>query len=222
MALRLYPFRQYSDHDVINMFANQIVDYNPSTDGDGSAGVLVKVLSGNLKKDTIDFMASSSYLGKTDYPFLGADKYPTVPLRCIAATTGAPVLGVTLNQTIANDENGEKLIYNPIKRDELQAVLSGQAVPVATRGLFTFSNSAYTEGATFIPGALAVVSATAGTMDGVSADLVNLQRVVGHVIATGDRTSQNGQSDEFAGTGTVNYAMVHIDASASWAPSDNG
>jgi hypothetical protein len=222
MALRLYPFRQYSDHDVINMFANQIVDDNPSTDGDGSAGVLVKVLSGNLKKDTIDFMASSSYLGKTDYPFLGADKYPTVPLRCIAATTGAPVLGVTLNQTIANDENGEKLIYNPIKRDELQAVLSGQAVPVATRGLFTFSNSAYTEGATFIPGALAVVSATAGTMDGVSADLVNLQRVVGHVIATGDRTSQNGQSDEFAGTGTVNYAMVHIDASASWAPSDNG
>jgi hypothetical protein len=222
MALRLYPFRQYSDHDVINMFANQIVDDNPSTDGDGSAGVLVKVLSGNLKKDTIDFMASSSYLGKTDYPFLGADKYPTVPLRCIAATTGAPVLGVTLNQTIANDENGEKLIYNPIKRDELQAVLSGQAVPVATRGLFTFSNSAYTEGATFIPGALAVVSATAGTMDGVSADLVNLQRVVGHVIATGDRTSQNGQSDEFAGTGTVNYAMIHIDASASWAPSDNG
>jgi hypothetical protein len=222
MALRLYPFRQYSDHDVINMFANQIVDDNPSTDGDGSAGVLVKVLSGNLKKDTIDFMASSSYLGKTDYPFLGADKYPTVPLRCIAATTGAPVLGVTLNQTIANDENGEKLIYNPIKRDELQAVLSGQAVPVATRGLFTFSNSAYTEGATFIPGALAVVSATAGTMDGVSADLVNLQRVVGHVIATGDRTSQNGQSDEFAGTGTVNYAMIHIDASASWAPPDNG
>ena len=221
MALRLYPFRQYSDHDVINMFANQIVDDNPSTDGDGSAGVLVKVLSGDLKKDTIDFMASSSYLGKTDYPFLGADKYPTVPLRCIAATTGAPVLGVTLNQTIANDENGEKLIYNPIKRDELQAVLSGQAVPVATRGLFTFSNSAYTEGATFIPGALAVVSATAGTMDAVSADLVNLHRVIGHVIATGDRTSQNGQADEFAGTGTVNYAMIHIDASASWAPSDN-
>ena len=89
MALRLYPFRQYSDHDVINMFANQIVDDNPSTDGDGSAGVLVKVLSGNLKKDVVDFAASSSYLGKTDYPFLGADKYPQVPLRCIAATTGA-------------------------------------------------------------------------------------------------------------------------------------
>jgi hypothetical protein len=222
MALRLYPFRQYSDHDVINLFANQIVDDNPSTDGNGSAGVLVKVLSGNLKKDVVEFASSSSYLGKTDYPFLGADKYPQVPLRCIAATTGAPVLGVTLNQTIANDENGEKLIYNPIKADELQAVLSGQAVPVATRGLFTFSNSAYTESASFIPGGLAVVSSTAGTMDGVSADLLNLQRIVGHIVATGNRTSQNGQTDEFAGTGTAQYAMVHIDAAASWGVSDNG
>ena len=222
MALRLYPFRQYSDHDVINLFANQIVDDNPSTDGNGSAGVLVKVLSGNLKKDVVEFASSSSYLGKTDYPFLGADKYPQVPLRCIAATTGAPVLGVTLNQTIANDENGEKLIYNPIKADELQAVLSGKAVPVATRGLFTFSNSAYTESASFIPGGLAVVSSTAGTMDGVSADLLNKHRIIGHVVATGNRTSQNGQADEFAGTGTAQYAMVHVEASASWGVADNG
>jgi len=221
MALRLYPFRQYSDHDVINMFANQIVDDDPSTDGDGSAGVLVKVLSGNLKKDVVEFASSSSYLGKTDYPFLGADKYPQVPLRCIAATTGAPVLGVTLNQTIKNDENGEKLIYNPIKRDELQAVLSGQAVPVATRGLFTFNKTAYTEGATFIPGNVAVVSATAGTMDGLNPDVLDKHRVIGHIIATGNRTSQNGQADEFAGTGTANYAMVHIDASASWAISSD-
>jgi len=222
MALRLYPFRQYSDHDVVNLFANQIVDDNPSTNGDGSAGVLVKVLSGNLKKDVVDFAASSSYLGKTDYPFLGADKYPQVPLRVIAATTGAPVLGVTLNQTIKNDENGEKLIYNPIKRDELQAVLSGQAVPVATRGLFTFSADAYTEGATFIPGNVAAISSTAGTMDGVSTDLVNLHRVIGHILATGNRTSQMGQVDEFAGTGTQQYAMIYIDASASWSSADNG
>ena len=222
MALRLYPFRQYSEHDVINLFANQDVDDNPSTNGDGSAGVLVKVLSGDLKQDVIEFAASSSYLGKTDYPFVGADKYPQVPLRVQAATTGAPVLGVTLNQTIKNDENGEKLIYNPIKRDELQAVLSGQACPIATRGLFTFSADAYTEGATFTPGNVAVVSATAGTMDGLSAELVNLHRVVGHILATGNRTSQNGQSDYFAGTGTENYAMVYIDAAASWSPSDNG
>ena len=102
MALRLYPFRQYNESDVINIFANQVVDDNPSTNGNGSAGVMVKVLSGNLNQDTFD-LVGSDYLGKTDYPFLGADKYPTVPLRVVAASTGSPVLGVTLNQTLKND-----------------------------------------------------------------------------------------------------------------------
>jgi hypothetical protein len=33
------------------------------------------------------------------------------------------------------DENGEKLIFNPRKADEMQVALSGQAVPILTRGL---------------------------------------------------------------------------------------
>ena len=56
MALRLYPFRQYNETDVINLFANQVVDDNPSTDGNGSAGVMVKVLSGNMNQDTFDLV----------------------------------------------------------------------------------------------------------------------------------------------------------------------
>ena len=216
MALRLYPFRQYNETDVINLFANQIVDDNPTTNGNGSAGVIVKVLSGNLNQDTFDLIGSD-YLGKTDYPFLGADKYPVVPLRVVAATTGAPVLGVTLNQTIKNDENGEKLLYNPVKRDELQAVLSGQACPVATRGLFTFDETAYEKDANWVPGNVAAISATAGKLTGVTreglADLVGT--LVGHILATGNRQSQNGQSDQFAGTGTAQYALVALECSNS-------
>jgi len=216
MALRLYPFRQYNETDVINLFANQVVDDNPATDGNGSAGILVKVLSGNMNQDTFDLIGSD-YLGKTDYPFLGADKYPTVPLRFVAATTGAAVLGVTLNQTIKNDENGEKLLYNPVKKDELQAVLSGQACPVATKGMFTFDESAYEKNSNFVPGNVAAISANAGKLTGVTreglADLVGT--LVGQILATGNRTSQNGQSDVFAGTGTAQYALVQLDCSAS-------
>ena len=243
MALRLFPFRQYSDHNVINMYANQTVDDNPSTDGNGSAGVIVKVLvgagaggvaGGSISKDVIEFASSSSYLGKTDYPFLGADKYPQTPLRVTAATTGVPVLGVTLNQTISNDENGEKLLYNPVKKDELQAVLSGQACPVATKGLFTFAAggapstfSAFGNNTTTVPGNLAGIdSSTNGQMVGVTPETVDSPntpgyRVVGHIIATGERTSQNGQADYFAGTGTAGYAMVQFDASASWQAHGN-
>jgi hypothetical protein len=216
MALRLYPFRQYNDTDVINLFANQVVDDSPTTNGNGSNGVMVKVLSGNMNQDTFDLIGSD-YLGKTDYPFLGADKYPTVPLRFVAATTGAPVLGVTLNQPIKNDENGEKLLYNPIKKDELQAVLSGQACPVATKGLFTFDENAYEKDTNFAPGNVAAISANAGKLTGVTreglADLVGT--LVGQILATGNRTSQNGQSDVFAGTGTAQYALVQLDCSAS-------
>jgi len=216
MALRLYPFRQYNETDVINLFANQIVDDNPTTNGNGSAGVMVKVLSGNLNQDTFDLIGSD-YLGKTDYPFLGADKYPTVPLRFQPATTGAPVLGVTLNQTLKNDENGEKLLYNPIKKDELQAVLSGQACPVATKGLFTFDENAYEKDSNFVPGNVVGISANAGKLTGYNRErLVDLDAaLVGHILATGNRTSQNGQSDIFAGTGTAQYALVALDTTAS-------
>ena len=216
MALRLYPFRQYNETDVINLFANQVVDDNPSTNGNGSNGVMVKVLSGNLNQDTFD-LVGSTYLGKTDYPFLGADKYPTVPLRFVAATTGAPVLGVTLNQTLKNDENGEKLLYNPIKKDELQAVLSGQACPVATKGMFTFDESAYDKDSNFVPGNVVGISANAGKLTGSNRErLVDLDAaLVGHILATGNRTSQNGQSDIFAGTGTAQYALVALDTTAS-------
>ena len=216
MALRLYPFRQYNETDVINLFANQIVDDNPTTNGNGSAGVIVKVLSGNLNQDTFDLIGSD-YLGKTDYPFLGADKYPTVPLRFQPATTGAPVLGVTLNQTLKNDENGEKLLYNPIKKDELQAVLSGQACPVATKGLFTFDENAYEKDSNFVPGNVVGVSANAGKLTGYNRErLVDLDAALcGHIVATGNRTSQNGQYDIFAGTGTAQYALVAFDSTAS-------
>jgi len=214
MALRLLPFRQYSDNDVVNLFANQTVDSTPSTNGNGSAGVMVKVLSGNLNKDVIDLI-DSSYLGKTDYPFLGADKYPTVALRATAATKDAPVLGGTLRQTVETDENGEKLIYNPIKRDELQAVLSGQAVPVATKGLFTFDENAYEKDSNFAPGNLAVISANAGKLSGVAWASTSGETVVGTILGTGNRTSQLGVADQFAGTGTAQYALVQLDCSLS-------
>ena len=50
MALRLLPFRQYAEQDVINMFALQSDNINQITTGAGSgdAGVWVKVTQGGL------------------------------------------------------------------------------------------------------------------------------------------------------------------------------
>ena len=223
MSLRLYPFRQYSDVDVINMFASDTVDANPSTNGNGSAGVFVKVSAGNLDLDPIQYTATdiTNTLGKTDYPFLGAVQYPAVPLQFTAATAGVPVLGMTLNQTLATDENGERLLYNPVKRAELQAVLTGQAVPVVTRGLFTLADTAIDwVDANMVVNSHLIISANAGKVSGLLASAVSpitgTTSIIGRILGTGQRVSQNGKSDYFAGTTTGKYALVQFDCNSSY------
>jgi hypothetical protein len=220
MSLRLYPFRQYSEFDVVNLFASDTADSLPSTNGNGSAGVFVKVSAGNLDLDPITY-AANSYLGNTDYPFLGAAQYPSVPLQFTAATAGVPVLGMTLNQTLLTDENGEKLLYNPVKRAELQAVLSGQAVPVATRGIFTLADTAidWVDGSMTVNNHL-VISANAGKVSGLAAStlspITGTTSIIGRILGTGQRVSQNGKSDYFAGTTTGKYALVQFDCTTSY------
>ena len=155
MALRILPFRQYSDHDVVNMYAVVSADVLTSTTdtGAGDAGVFVKVSDGNFDNDPVTYQ-TNSYLGKTDYPFVGTtDMYPEVNLKITGSTSGEIPLGMTLYQTAKNDENGEKLLYNPQKQEELQAMLPGQAVPVATKGIFTLAAAAFDGGvASYAPG----------------------------------------------------------------------
>jgi hypothetical protein len=205
------------------MFASDTVDATPSTNGNGSAGVFVKVSAGNLDLDPIQYTATdiTNTLGKSDYPFLGAVQYPAVPLQFTAATAGVPVLGMTLNQTLATDENGERLLYNPVKRAELQAVLTGQAVPVATRGIFTLSDSAIDwVDANMVVNSHLIVSANAGKVSGLLASAVSpitgTTSIIGRILGTGQRVSQNGKSDYFAGTSTGKYALVQIDCVTSY------
>ena len=207
------------EQDVINLFANDTADTSPSTNGNGSAGVFVKVSAGNMDLDPITY-ADNGYLGKTDYPFIGAAQYPSVPLTFTAATAGTPVLGITLNQTVLEDENGEKLLYNPVKASELQAVLSGQAVPVATRGTFTLADTAVDwVDANMVVNSNLMISANAGKVSGLAptnaGPLTGQYTIVGKVLATGQRVSSNGESDQFAGTGTGKYALVQIDCTST-------
>ena len=132
MALRILPFRQYSDHDVVNMYAVIDSDVLTSTTdtGAGDAGVFVKVSDGNFDNDPVTYQNETATWVKTDYPFVGTtDMYPEVNLKITGSTSGEIPLGMTLYQTAKNDENGEKLLYNPQKQEELQAMLPGQAVP---------------------------------------------------------------------------------------------
>ena len=73
MGKRLLPFRQYNEHDVVNMFAldESVLSATQSITEthSGVAGVFVKISNGNLDADPVTY-GSNSYLGKTDYQLL--------------------------------------------------------------------------------------------------------------------------------------------------------
>lgn len=214
MALRLLPFRQYAEQDVVNLYAVLPTGTNamdtPFTNGGNDAGVLVKVSAGDFGLDPITYDGGQlmdngqNYLGKTDYPFVGRDKYPTTPLKVNEAGSGDAALGLTLRQTLTHDENGEKLIYYPQKAIEMQAVISGQAVPVLSRGIITLDNdTSFTVAPTLIGDAVFASSTVAGKLDAMSHPVhlegqVEPQRI-GKIIATGNRVNRGVSPDYFAG-----------------------
>ena len=219
MALRILPFRQYSDHDVVNLFSVIASDVNTATtdSGAGDAGVFVKVADGNFDNDPVEYQ-TNSYLGDTSYPFLGTtEMYPEVNLKITGAADEDHCIGMTLYQTAKNDENGEKLLYNPQKQEELQAMLPGQAVPIATKGIFTLSSSAFDGPLTsYSPGNRIKLSSNAGKITGFSTvtastittgDLVDEDKVFGHVLGTGNRPNEGNTTDQFSG----DYIVVSFD-----------
>jgi hypothetical protein len=142
MALRLLPFRQYAETDVINMFALQEADLNEGTmdAGSGDAGVWVKVTQGGLNDGPTTYDDQyQTYLGMnpSNVPYVGRDQYPRVTTEVGVANSGDNAIGVTLYQTCKTDENGQKLLYYPQKKLETQSVLPGESVPVLSRGIIS-------------------------------------------------------------------------------------
>ena len=199
--LRILPFRQYDENDVINLFALDGASANESTTdtGAGDAGVFVTISAGDFDKDPVSY-TDDSYLGKTDYPFIKA-QYPKVNLECSPAISGDSCLGLTLRQTAKADENGEKLLYNPIKAEELFCVLPGQAVPVATRGVFTLTAEGYS-GSLAVGGGIALSAVESGKVVPCAATAA---QKVGIVIGTGSRSSGT-VTDSWAG----DYAVIAL------------
>ena len=204
MAIRILPFRQYDENDVINLFSMDACNSDPSQTV-ADAGMLVSVSARDMDKDPVELAADgSNYLGKTNYPHVARNYYPSVPLK-VTATDGDVPLGITLAQTLSHDENGENLLRYPQKKTELYAVTSGEAVPVATKGVFTLFETAFDTKPT-----TSHVAVKAGSTS--NAGKLVLQGAadsssIGTVLGVGTRTSQNGNPDQFDGS----YAVIKLD-----------
>ena len=226
MALRLLPFRQYAEQDVINLYKVNIASSSnnamatPFVNGENDNGVLVEVSAGNMDGDPVDYV-SDSYLGKTDYPFIGRDQYPVVSLAVKAADSSSSTrpLGVTLRQTLTHDENGEKLLYYPQKALEMQAVLTGQAVPVLTRGVITVDGDTAFDGTEPTAVGVQVYQGDNSNQGKFSTTDNDTAGAIGVVIASGNRVNRGVSPDQFAGnsvgTGAANtsgsYYVINLD-----------
>ena len=203
MANRIEPFRDYSEHEVVNLFsldvdgADDIKTWKP---GNSSAakydqGVVVSAklaaLPGDLPSSTAlkTSGALRDYLGASGQPHMGYNAYPICEMSMEPAAAGVLPLGLTLKQTLAYDENDENLLRYPLKKDELQAVLPGHAVPVLTRGLVLMSASAFSADVPAVGGKVSVITGGLGLLDDGTAGSVD----VGKCIAIGEATDTSAK-----------------------------
>lgn len=152
---KLLPFRQYDEKDVINLFSLDLTGenspYNNLKPGDESllngfnwSGTAVTVRTGDAREfggeqpdRSTDGYLGAIGTGDQGYALQSGSFYPSTRAKVGAPAQNGSMLGLTLRPTLAWDENHTKLLDYDVKKDELQCVLPGEAVPVATKGFFT-------------------------------------------------------------------------------------
>jgi hypothetical protein len=190
MAHNLRPFRDYSEHEVLNFFAYSGAAENSSVIQTKGAAVKLSAEGFTVGPTSSSANQPIDLLGNVGatFPLSQSQRFGVRPKVTLA--TSGDVLGLTLLDVRELDENGEKLIFNPRKAAEMNVVISGQAVPVLTRGTILYSGSAISNATA---GQYAVVSGTAG-------ELANTSTLRLNEVAVG----------KFLGNAVSNTALIKI------------
>jgi len=152
--MKLKPFRDYSEHEVINLFAAE--------EGDLEGGTFVQMAD-------FDIDNQNSYgASVADLPTGAHTSNYIVNARVTKATAMTGVLGITLYDVKSTlpwlDVAAE--FADPVRLAEQQAVVSGRAVPILKRGMVEvigFSGAPYAGAAAVITGGELAVDAPGST-----------------------------------------------------------
>ena len=137
---RLMPFRDYDEHDVVNLFAFGDTAVTLDSTTTVHAGSVVKIKTGWTNSAEMQMLGDAG----ASYDNVVSQRYGVNAEVEYANGGSETLLGITLYDVREYDENGELLKFKPQKAAELQAAISGQAVPVATKGTFLFATGAFT------------------------------------------------------------------------------
>ncbi len=221
-----YPLRDVSEHDQINFFSHLA--------NSGLAGQLVKIVTGAANPQNFDGW-STQFVGTNiantvSYRYESKAKFtPTV-----SGDTRYGALGLTMYSTLEQDENGILLKYAPQRAKEIGAVISGENVPVATKGLFgIWGNYIDQSRGAIQPGNLVVISRSGGGLlasvdptstnfrggsfttpgiTGATSWVYDPTHVVGKWISSLPTASNTGLQNEFSAQG--GYALFQLNCVA--------
>jgi hypothetical protein len=133
----LRPFRDYNEKDVINLFSVSGAPIDTTYQIIATKGSLVKVVGNGFVADQ-DPETMLGNFGLFNVNNFVGQRYGVPSQVALAGVSDSPI-GMLLFDVRELDENGEFLKYRPQKAAEMEAVLSGQAAPVVTRGIFAVS-----------------------------------------------------------------------------------
>lgn len=141
----LKPFRDYDEHEVINLFAHEDSDVNKGT------FVTITVADGNtnvIQGANSPSTPHQDYFGAlSNVPSRATVMRETVTWKVASAAAGDTVLGMTLYDVKELNAYSEPFIYRPKhERIEQQVVVSGEAVPILTRGIVKLNGFSGTPG----------------------------------------------------------------------------
>lgn len=215
---RLYPFHDVSEHDKVNLFSLNV--------NSGLAGQLVKIVTGAANPQNADGWSNTAVGVNIDNvtSFRYETKLKVAPTA--SGDTRFNALGLTLYSTLEQDENGLLLKYYPQRAKEIGAVVSGETVPVATRGIFgLWGNYIDSSLGNVQPGNLVVVSRSGngivGAVDpsnatnfgtGGASWIYTRDHVVGKWLTTLPTATNTGLQNEFSAQG--GYALFQLDTKA--------
>lgn len=204
----LRPFRDYDEKDVINLYTYSGAVVDATYQIQATKGTVVCVTGEGFRND-VEPLEMLGNFGAFNVSNWVGQRYGIVP-KVTACGTGQNPLGMLLFDVRELDENQLPLKYNPRKAAEMEAVISGQAVPIVTRGIFLYSG--ITTGVNKIPvtaGNSVFVNANGGlTTDGYGGGGVGsgaVQTPVGKFLGTTGSVQSTGNQ-----YGTDNSAIALV------------
>lgn len=219
---RFYPYHAYDEHEVISLYSKDVT---------GLAGELVKIVTGSANPQNADGWAIGTSVGASVYNNQAISQRYETKMKVTATVSGDTIysaIGFTELSTLEYDENGIPLRYNEHRAREIGSVISGETVPIITKGIIGLFGQYIDSSLSHVqPGFLVCISRsglglvasvdptnsvifqTANT--GTSNQVYHSQQVIGKWLTSLPTATNTGLANEFAANG--GYALFQFDTS---------